>query len=213
MRESTDMSNTRMAAPLRVVVRAAYPAVRAGIAALLRDAGCDVIEEPEGGLATLGPALPDVLVVDLAGDARPALAGELDGMVPVVYLAEPGRAAALADGGAQGWLPRDVHGDALAAAVRAVAAGMVVLDPAFTPRGARVLDSIEHPDTNTHLTTREHEVLALLAAGMTNKAIARSLAISEHTVKFHVSAVLAKLDARSRTEAVTAAARRGLLNL
>jgi DNA-binding NarL/FixJ family response regulator len=200
-------------APPRVVVRAAYPAVRAGITALLREAGCEVIEEPEGGLATLGPALPDVLVVDLGSDAHPNPAGELDGMVPVVYLAEDGSVATLGDGGAQGWLHRDVHGDALAAAVRAVAAGMVVLDPAFAPTGARITEPGEPADSDARLTAREHEVLTLLAAGMTNKAIARSLTISEHTVKFHVGALLAKLGARSRTEAVTASARRGLLSL
>lgn len=207
------MSSARPAPPVRVVVRAAYPAVRTGLAALLREAGCDVIEEPEGGLAALGPALPDVLVVDLAGDAPPTRAGELDGMVPVVYVREPGRIAVLSDRVAQGWLPRDVPGDVLAVTVRAVAAGMVVLDPVFAPVGVHGPESTVHADSDTRLTTREHEVLTLLAAGMTNKAIARALTLSEHTVKFHVGALLGKLDARSRTEAVTAAARRGLLNL
>lgn len=207
------MSSTRVAAPLRVVVRAAYPAVRSGITALLREAGCDIIEEPEDGLATLGLALPDVLVVDLGGNARPTPAGELDGMVPILYLLETGSAAALADDGVKGWLRRDVRGDVLAAAVRAVAAGLVVLDPAIAPARARMTDPSDHADADAHLTAREHEVLALLAAGMTNKAIARALTLSEHTVKFHVGALLAKLDARSRTEAVTAAARRGMLTL
>ena len=69
----------------------------------------------------------------------------------------------------------------------------------------------QHNDA--HLTAREAEVLRHLAAGLTNKAIARALSISEHTAKSHVGAVLAKLGARSRTEAVTAAARRGLLTL
>jgi two-component system nitrate/nitrite response regulator NarL len=212
MGEDDPMSTRREAAPPRVMVRAAYPAVRAGIAALLREAGCEVIEEPEGGLATLGPALPDVLVVDLAGTSVPGPAGEVEGMVPVVYLAEPGTPATLGDGSAQGWLPRDVHGDALTATVRAVAAGMVVLDPSFALPAGRDID-VTTSGADARLTAREHEVLALLAAGMTNKAIARSLAISEHTVKFHVGALLAKLSARSRTEAVTAAARRGLLSL
>ena len=63
------------------------------------------------------------------------------------------------------------------------------------------------------LSPREQEVLQLVAAGLPNKAIARELGISDHTVKFHVSSLLSKLDAGSRTEAVTVATRRGLLFL
>ena len=63
------------------------------------------------------------------------------------------------------------------------------------------------------LTEREQEVLGLVALGLPNKTIAARLHISEHTVKFHVGSILAKLDAGSRTEAVTRAARRGLLTL
>ncbi|MBC8445035.1 MAG: response regulator transcription factor [Rhodospirillaceae bacterium] len=63
------------------------------------------------------------------------------------------------------------------------------------------------------ITDREREVPALLATGLPNKAIARRLDISEHTVKFHVGSLLSKLDAQSRTEAVTIAARQGLLTL
>jgi DNA-binding CsgD family transcriptional regulator len=63
------------------------------------------------------------------------------------------------------------------------------------------------------LTPREIEVLGMLAEGLGNKTIARRLGISEHTVKFHVGSILAKLDASSRTEAVTLGARRGLIML
>ena len=63
------------------------------------------------------------------------------------------------------------------------------------------------------LTAREREVLTLVAIGLTNKAIAQRLTISDHTVKFHVAAILAKLGAESRTEAVHLAARRGMLTL
>ncbi|MBW3634805.1 MAG: response regulator transcription factor, partial [Chloroflexi bacterium] len=61
------------------------------------------------------------------------------------------------------------------------------------------------------LTTREREVLQLVAEGLPNKAIARELSISEHTAKFHVGSLLGKLGAASRTEAVTLATRRGIL--
>jgi len=63
------------------------------------------------------------------------------------------------------------------------------------------------------LTSREHEVLDLLGQGLSNKQIARRLAISEHTVKFHVSSLYAKLGATSRTDAVSRGARRGLITL
>ena len=88
-------------------------------------------------------------------------------------------------------------------AVEAAAHGLTVFDP-----GARFGPADEGaPD----LTAREIEVLHLLAEGVSNKAIARALGISAHTVKFHVAALLEKLDATSRTEAVTTAIRLGLL--
>jgi DNA-binding NarL/FixJ family response regulator len=68
-------------------------------------------------------------------------------------------------------------------------------------------------DSVEELTAREREVLQLVALGLANKTIARDLAISEHTVKFHVAAILAKLGAGSRTEAAHIGARRGLVPL
>jgi DNA-binding CsgD family transcriptional regulator len=68
-------------------------------------------------------------------------------------------------------------------------------------------------DDDVSLTPRELEVLALLAEGMSNKAIARRLGISVHTAKFHVGALMDKLDAVGRTDAVAHAVRRGVINL
>jgi DNA-binding NarL/FixJ family response regulator len=118
--------------------------------------------------------------------------------------------------GARGYLPRGVSAEEMAAAVRAAAAGLVALHPSLVetlaqPWAASFEDaagSAEEP-----LTAREREVLQLLAQGLANKQIAQRLTISEHTVKFHVGEVMAKLGAASRTEAVTRAARRGLLVL
>ena len=75
------------------------------------------------------------------------------------------------------------------------------------------MDAPEVPVASELLTARELQVLALLAEGLANKAIAARLGISDHTVKFHVNAILGKLGAESRTEAVTRAARAGLLIL
>jgi DNA-binding NarL/FixJ family response regulator len=71
----------------------------------------------------------------------------------------------------------------------------------------------ESPDEMEHLTAREREVLGLMSGGLGNKQIAARLGISEHTVKFHTSSILAKLSAGSRTEAVSQGIRRGLIML
>ncbi|HKZ50710.1 MAG TPA: response regulator transcription factor, partial [Dehalococcoidia bacterium] len=114
--------------------------------------------------------------------------------------------------GAQGLLLRDVDAAILLTALRAVSQGLVVLAselaaavPPARARGAMPLAE--------ELTPRELEVLQLLAEGLPNKSIAQRLGISEHTVKFHVNAILGKLGAQSRTEAVILATRLGLVLL
>ena len=217
---------------LRVLVCAAQPAVRAGLRDLLTRAGFDVTGELSldalgGSSATAPLESADVLVADI-GDPGPdadllaRLRSELADF-PVVLLVDGPEAARVDDvsdvGGddmaPRGWLLREAAEDELAAAVRAVAAGMVVLDPSIARRalapGLRVTSDALAPELR--LTAREGEVMRLLALGLPNKAIALELGISEHTVKFHVGAMLSKLGARSRTEAVTIAARRGLLAL
>ena len=120
-----------------------------------------------------------------------------------------GARAALA-AGASGVLARDGDPARIAAAVAAVAAGLRVLDERFDA----LLDlgpREEGPDEP--LTAREQEVLELLAAGLSNRLIGRRLGTSEHTVKFHVNALLQKLAAKNRTDAVVKATRMGLLTL
>jgi DNA-binding NarL/FixJ family response regulator len=114
--------------------------------------------------------------------------------------------------GARGLLLRDTSAERLVAALTAAARDLIVLDPplAVPMLGARDPSS---PTPVEDLTPRELEVLGLLAEGLPNKAIARRLGISEHTVKFHVNAVLGKLGAQSRTEAVVRATRLGLILL
>jgi DNA-binding NarL/FixJ family response regulator len=136
---------------------------------------------------------------------------------PVVLLAgDLGRGAfvRLLRAGASAILPRDASGPEIAAGIEAVAAGLLVLHPSAAlvavirgagPRTAR--DEIG----SDPLTARELEILAMIAEGMGNRAIAQHLGISIHTVKFHIAAILDKLNARSRTEAVTTGMRLGLL--
>ncbi len=206
---------------LRVLVRAPYPALRAGLGEMLRASGLIAVEDDPRALDV--PALGDtaiaevdVLVVDV-GDDEPAAVEDARGLeVPVVFLRASRRAPRLntvAGAPAEGWLARDASAEELGAAVRAVAAGLTVLDPAFA-RPPDSVDAIANEAANdARLTARELDVLRQMALGLPNKAIAQRLGISEHTVKFHVGAVLSKLEARSRTEAVTLAARAGLLAL
>jgi DNA-binding NarL/FixJ family response regulator len=93
------------------------------------------------------------------------------------------------------------------AAIKSVALGLSVLDPALAP---------ETPEDDTpieELTHRESEVLRLLADGLGNRDIAARLSISEHTIKFHIHSILGKLGVASRTEAVTRGLRSGLIEL
>ena len=114
---------------------------------------------------------------------------------------------------AWGVLPLNASEDELAAALRALAEGLWVGAPALmsdllSRKPAQLLDEVGQP-----LTVREIEVLQLTAQGLANKQIALALGISEHTVKFHLSSLYAKLGVASRTEAVRAGARRGLVVL
>lgn len=215
---------------LRILVVADYPLARAGLAALL--GGLDdllVVGQATADAAwstVIDDLAPDVVVLDLAAADEEALERLERGLAARPGLATVAlMAGAQADGdtlaevlgaGARGYLPREASGEELAAAIRAAAAGFLVLSPALAaPLLERALDrprpaaaGLEEP-----LTPREREVLQALAGGLTNRAIARRLNVSENTVKFHVSSILTKLDAASRAEAVALAARRGLLLL
>ncbi len=118
-----------------------------------------------------------------------------------------------------GALQRDATGEEIVAAIGAVAGGLITFDRRLAGDLLGAPERIQPPtperlaDTEEALTARELEVLQLLAEGLPNKLIASQLHISEHTAKFHVSAIMLKLGAASRTEAVTLAARRGMLIL
>ncbi|HET8627624.1 MAG TPA: response regulator transcription factor [Thermomicrobiales bacterium] len=205
-----------------VLVVSPSPTVRAGLRAFLTAGdGIEVVWEAGGAgeLAPPWPAQPDVALVDCGDEQGGAAVAALAAIAPslgiVLLGGEPARRAA-PDLAPRGYLSRDAGPEEIAAAVRAVASGLTAIEPALLPAlaGAGALVRAEpNADAEEPLTPRELEVLQLLAAGLPNKTIARRLGISEHTAKFHVSAVLAKLDAASRTEAVATAARRGLVLL
>jgi DNA-binding NarL/FixJ family response regulator len=113
--------------------------------------------------------------------------------------------------GAAGYLLKNVEPAELARAVRAAHAGEALLDPVVAARLVAALADAPGEDPPERLTAREREVLALIADGQSNKRIARSLGISEKTVKAHVGHVLAKLGVSDRTQAALHAVRAGLV--
>ena len=205
---------------LRVLVVADGPLARAGLAALLADQpGCTVVGQT-AGQADLPDEVeiyrPDVVLWDLGWNATLALellADLRDAGSPVVALvADEAHANAAWASGTRGLLLRNADATMLLAALRAVGQGLMVLAPELS---ATLSPAREHEPTPLieELTPREMEVLRLLADGLPNKSIAQRLDISEHTVKFHVNAIMGKLGAQSRTEAVILATRLGLVLL
>jgi len=200
-------------ARLQVLVVAASPALRAGLVSLLAsDRLLDPMVAERVELGDAGSA-PSAIVVDYsAGEPEEILsiAEAFPGSPLVMIGADPASDGPGLSGAPVAYLPGDVDAAALAAAVRAAAVGLIVLDPSVA--GATGIHAHTRTSDNAEtLTTREREVLLLVAEGLPNKAIARELGISEHTAKFHVGSLLGKLGAASRTEAVTLATRRGIL--
>ncbi len=204
---------------LSILIAAHDPLARAGLsAALAAEPGFHVAAEvtPDEGLPeAVERVQPDVVLWDLGWEAADPAAeleplGDLDPPV-VVLLPDPEAVHAAWSQGARGVLHRQADGETLAAALAAAAQGLTVLAPAMA---ADInLSGQSMPQLEEDLTPRELEVLQLLAEGRTNKSIAQHLEISEHTVKFHINAILGKLSAQSRTEAVVLATRLGLIIL
>jgi DNA-binding NarL/FixJ family response regulator len=197
----------------RVVVIAAYPALRAGLLALLaQDATLEPMAADRIWLGNDAAPAPVAIVVDYSGGEPDDLmsVSEAFPAAPLVMIgADPASDGPGLSGVPVAYLSSDVEADELTAAVHAAAAGLIAIDPAMA--GAAGIHAHARSPEGDALTAREREVLHLVAEGLPNKAIARQLGISEHTAKFHVGSLLGKLGAASRTEAVTIATRRGLL--
>lgn len=166
---------------LRIAIAARGTDRIAALAKLLQALGHDVVE---------GEDSPDVVLAD---QHRPEA-----GRHPTVLLGGT-------DAEAEGLLPEDAGGPEIDAALRAVARGLIVRSPAARLSG---FSAMQEAEARTLLTPREAQILDAIADGLTNKAIARRLGISLHTVKFHVESVFRKLGARTRTEAVARALER-----
>jgi DNA-binding NarL/FixJ family response regulator len=207
-----------------VLIASPYPAMRAGLRVLFEESNISVTGEADSLpalLALLEAALPQLAVFDLALDDEALsslwrLRAQYPAL-PVLALSEgAGGASVLAalQAGARGCLPKTATAAELAEAARRLAAGESILHPAST---TALLQQLRHAPGATpapeRLTPREAEVLQAVSAGLTNKAIALKLGVSEHTVKFHLSAAMSKLGAASRAEAVALAIQRGFISI
>jgi DNA-binding NarL/FixJ family response regulator len=205
---------------IRVLIAAPTPALRAGLRALVATGELQIVSET-ATLALLDVNIASVDVLLLADQALLADAARIipdEARLALLLLAGDGSAATqLRALPLVGWgiLPLDSSPAELQAALVAVAHGLVALSPLLAEqllgqRGPLAVPTLAQADP---LTAREREVLQLLSQGLSNKLIARELQVSEHTVKFHVSSIFAKLGAASRTDAISRGARQGLITL
>lgn len=206
---------------IRIVIADDHSVVRQGLRMFLGlDAELEVVGEATDGAEAVRLARelrPDVVVMDLLMpvmngiEATAAIRRELPDteVLALTSVLEDASVVGAVRAGAIGYLLKDTQADALCQAIKAAAAGQVQLTPKAV---ARLMQAVSAPESPEALTERETEVLRLLAQGQSNKQIARSLQITEKTVKTHVSNILSKLGVQSRTQATLYAVRIGLVS-
>jgi two-component system, NarL family, response regulator YdfI len=217
----------------RVLIIATSPVVRAGLSALLTTNSQIIVVGNTSNLDTgeIEQLQPDVVLLDLSGNSQVSVWDKLLQLQQEEYsssiilltdeLEDIPLGLALRSG-VKGILKESCTESEIIAAVEAVTTGLIVLDPDAI---GYTLALVETPGMEVNgqqkvllppieaLTPREIEVLEMLGSGMGNKPIAKSLNISEHTVKFHLSSIFHKLGVSTRTEAVTVGVRLGLILL
>lgn len=212
-----------MQAEIRILVVDDHPVVRTGLAAMLETQADFVVvgEAGDGAEAVhqIEALVPDVVLMDLempGTDGLAALADlarrELPARVIVFTVFDTDdRILRAVQAGAQGYLLKGAPREEVYQAIRVVYAGGSLLQPIVA---SRLLGQVSAKGGSVEsLTPREREVLEQLAKGQQNKEIAETLFISERTAKFHVSALMRKLGAGNRTEAVAIAAQKGLIKV
>jgi len=207
--------------PTRVLIVDDHAVVRKGIQMFLStEPSIRVVAEAEDGQEAIRQAKslqPDVVLMDLVmpqEDGIEAIAEIKRCVLNIKVIAltsfkDEAKFKAAIEAGADGYLLKDADGDSLLQAIRAVQQGGMPIDPQVARHFVR--DGMQREATTGHLTEREKEVLQLVARGLSNKAVAQALKISEGTAKVHISNILGKLNASSRTEAAVQALQMGLV--
>ena len=210
---------------MRVLVADDHSLFRDGIISLLEAAGVEVVGQVGDGQSAVEQALslcPDVVLMDIA---MPQMTG-LEALrvikeklpetrvVMLTISEEDADLFAAMEAGADGYLLKSLDTKEFMDMLDGLRRG----EAAVTRQTVtRLMKGFRKPSRRTapvpHLTHREIDVLRLVATGMSNKAIARALSVSDNTVKYHMSNIMQKLDAQNRTEAVTQATRNGLLDI
>ena len=216
-----------MADPITILVVDDHAVVREGLRAFLGlQDGFEIVGEAADGEEALDRAEqlePDVILMDLVMPKRDGVSamqelrerggrGSKSRVIVLTSFLEDDRLLPALEAGAAGYLLKNSQPAELARAVRAAHAGEAIIDPTVAARLVHALS--ERPAAAAgldDLTTRERDVLALIAQGRSNKRIALELGISEKTVKTHVGHVLAKLDVTDRTQAAVLAVRHGVV--
>jgi DNA-binding NarL/FixJ family response regulator len=210
-------------AKIRVLVADDHPMLREGLVAVLNtQQDFEVVGEAADGseVVRLAERLnPDVILLDLempgvdgvaALEKLRSAGSEARTIVFTAYDTDERILGALR-AGARGYLLKGASRTEIFDAIRTVHAGGSLLQPVVTNKLLQTMSREERREETEPLTPREIEVLALLSQGLQNKEISARLFISERTVKFHVSSLMHKLGAENRTETVTIAAQRGLI--
>ncbi len=213
--------NARDGNSLHVLVIAASPERRNSLAAMITRAASARIATSAGiSLERIFQTAAELIVVDVDSPSLPSAviraADALPGGTGFITLADnpdPHWVTMALRAGIHAILSRDVTAEELRLAILAAEAGLVLLHPSSAQAldGRNMARNDDALDPVEELTAREQEVLRLVSEGLGNKEIGGRLNISEHTVKFHISSILGKLGATSRTEAVSLGIRRGFI--
>ena len=210
-----------MKEPTRVLIADDHLVVRMGLKEMLEDeSDLELVGEATNGTEAVELAdwkKPDVVLMDLRMpelDGATAIARikdhnlDVQALVLTTYESDADVIKAI-ENGATGYMLKDAPREELLQAIRNAAEGKAILSPSVT---ARLMNRVREPVTK-FLTSREVEILGLVAGGASNKEIAKELWITEITVKTHMTHIFEKLDVTDRTAAVTVALRRGILSL